>query len=144
MRNKETVDVRKLSNCRNQKFAAAEEIPPVALYRGKPFSARFISVRLRPGHLPAAIDRLKTTWRSVAPDLPFQFRFLDDEMDRLYQTEERSAKVVACASILAVAIACIGLFVLAGALSFCIALLTVGYQAIRAARANPVEALRYE
>ncbi|MCZ6634746.1 MAG: hypothetical protein O7G87_15200 [bacterium] len=38
MRNKETVDVQKLSNCRNQKFAAAEEIPPVALYRGKPFT----------------------------------------------------------------------------------------------------------
>jgi len=35
-------------------------------------------------------------------------------------------------------------FILAGVLAFVIALLTVGYQAIRAARANPVEALRYE
>jgi putative ABC transport system permease protein len=35
-------------------------------------------------------------------------------------------------------------FILAGVLAFVIALLTVGYQAIKAARANPVEALRYE
>jgi len=35
-------------------------------------------------------------------------------------------------------------FVLAGALALVIALLTVSYQAIRAATANPVEALRYE
>ena len=35
-------------------------------------------------------------------------------------------------------------FLLAAALAFLIALLTVSYQAIRAALANPVKALRYE
>jgi len=35
-------------------------------------------------------------------------------------------------------------FALAGVLSFTVALLTVSYQAIRAARANPVDSLRYE
>jgi len=38
----------------------------------------------------------------------------------------------------------IGTFILAALLALVIALLTVGYQAVRAARANPVEALRYE
>lgn len=37
-----------------------------------------------------------------------------------------------------------GVFILAGALTFLIALLTVSYQAIRAAVANPAESLRYE
>ena len=37
-----------------------------------------------------------------------------------------------------------GPFILAGVSAFVIALLTVGYQAIKAARANPVDALRYE
>jgi putative ABC transport system permease protein len=37
-----------------------------------------------------------------------------------------------------------GLFVLAGALALLVALLTVGYQALRAASADPVHALRYE
>jgi putative ABC transport system permease protein len=35
-------------------------------------------------------------------------------------------------------------FLFAGALAMAIALLTVGYQAVRAATANPVESLRYE
>jgi putative ABC transport system permease protein len=38
----------------------------------------------------------------------------------------------------------LGTFILAGVLALVIALLTVGYQAIKAALANPVEALRYE
>ena len=38
----------------------------------------------------------------------------------------------------------LGRFILAGVLALAIALLTVGYQAIKAAKANPVEALRYE
>ena len=38
----------------------------------------------------------------------------------------------------------LGTFILAGVLALVIALLTVGYQAIKAARANPVKALRYE
>jgi putative ABC transport system permease protein len=36
------------------------------------------------------------------------------------------------------------IFLLAGTLALVIALLTVSYQAVRAATANPVEALRYE
>jgi putative ABC transport system permease protein len=38
----------------------------------------------------------------------------------------------------------LGIFILAALLAFIIALLTVGYQAIKTARANPVKALRYE
>ncbi|GAI83565.1 unnamed protein product, partial [marine sediment metagenome] len=38
----------------------------------------------------------------------------------------------------------VGPFILAGLLALVIALATVSYQAIKAATANPVEALRYE
>ena len=37
-----------------------------------------------------------------------------------------------------------GIFVLASLLTFAFAMLTVGYQILRAARANPVDSLRYE
>jgi putative ABC transport system permease protein len=38
----------------------------------------------------------------------------------------------------------IEIFIISGAIALVIALLTVSYQSIRAALANPVEALRYE
>jgi hypothetical protein len=44
-------------------------------------------------------------------------------------------------SFLAIAIACLGLFGLA---ALAIAFLTVSFQAIRAARSNPVDSLKYE
>ena len=37
-----------------------------------------------------------------------------------------------------------GIFMLSGLLALCIALSTIGYQAIKAARANPIDSLRYE
>ena len=38
----------------------------------------------------------------------------------------------------------VGVFVLSGLLTLALALLSVGYQSIRAARANPVVSLKYE
>jgi putative ABC transport system permease protein len=38
----------------------------------------------------------------------------------------------------------LGIFILAALLAFIIALLTVGYQAVKSARANPINSLRYE
>lgn len=38
----------------------------------------------------------------------------------------------------------VGFFVLSGCIAFVIALMTVGYQAFKATRANPIDSLRYE
>jgi putative ABC transport system permease protein len=38
----------------------------------------------------------------------------------------------------------IDMFIISGLLTFLLALLTVSYQSIKAARANPVDALKYE
>jgi len=38
----------------------------------------------------------------------------------------------------------VGLFLLSGLIAWIISLLTVGYHAVKAARSNPVDALRYE
>jgi putative ABC transport system permease protein len=38
----------------------------------------------------------------------------------------------------------LGKFIIAGLLALVIAVLTIGYQAIKAAKGNPVDALRYE
>ena len=53
-------------------------------------------------------------------------------------------KILGAFSVLAMVVACMGLFVLSGVGALVVTLATVGGQAIRAAAANPVDALRYE
>lgn len=74
---------------------------------------RDISLRVEGGDLRSVVDLLETTWSTVAPDLPFEFYFLDDAIDAQYRQEERLSRIIATAAVLAVLIACLGLFGLA-------------------------------
>ena len=72
-----------------------------------------ISVRLKGGNLQEQIALLKSAWHTVAPDQDFEYRFLDESLNALYQEEQRLGTVVRYASILSIFIACLGLFGLA-------------------------------
>ena len=49
----------------------------------------------------------------MAPEQPFAFSFLDDDLNQLYQAEQKLGSIVTYFSVLAVVIACLGLFGLA-------------------------------
>jgi putative ABC transport system permease protein len=155
-------------------------------------------------------------WKAINPDMPYDYYFLNDALNTQYKAEQRMGILFRYFTILAIFIACLGLygltsisaeqkikeigirkvlgasasnitmmlskefikwvvlanfiawpvawyamnkwlqnfayrihtgwgtFCLAGALALCTALFTVSFQAFRAARANPVDSLRYE
>jgi len=193
------------------------EIQPMVLFtapRDDPF--RYVFVRVRPENLRETISSLHDSWQQAAPDRPFTYYFLDDDLDRQYRAEEQWQRVILYGSIFAILIACLGLiglaaftaerrtkeigirkvlgastsgltallsqdflkpvvlanllawplaylfldrwldnfayrisvdprhFLIAGLAVLLIALLTVSYQSIRAATADPVKSLRYE
>jgi putative ABC transport system permease protein len=175
-----------------------------------------LAVRFSSRDMLGTIEKLGDVWKEFQPDLPFEFFFLDDQMDSLYQAEKRMARISGIFTLLAIFVACLGLFglaaniserrtkeigirkvlgasssgvavllcrefailvalanvvawpsayfaisrwlqgfayrisigigafILSGLLALAIALATVSYQAVKTARANPVEALRYE
>ncbi len=72
-----------------------------------------VSVRLAAGSLPDQMVLLEKTWKTVAPEEPFSFTFLDDNLQRQYQSEQRLSRVVTLGSLLSILIACLGLFGLA-------------------------------
>ncbi len=55
----------------------------------------------------AAIDK---AWKGLVPHRPFEFQFLDDKFNRMYETEMRTGKVLTLFSGLAILLACLGLF----------------------------------
>jgi putative ABC transport system permease protein len=191
-------------------------VMPVVLSLRPAASASNILIQVRSDDLAATLAQLKTGWQSVFPASPFTYYFLDDDVQRQYQTEQRWQIIMSTAALLAlliaglglfgisvlmagqrtkeigvrkvlgatvpgiilllskdflklVAIACViaiplgyfvaqkwledfayhidlgvGIFLAASGLAVLIALVTVSYQAIKAAVANPVKSLRYE
>jgi putative ABC transport system permease protein len=59
------------------------------------------------------ITGLDKTWEKVMPLYPFDYHFLDQEIDKMYRVEERTGALLKYFSVLAILIACIGLFGLA-------------------------------
>ena len=72
-----------------------------------------IAVRIKPENIPGTLAMLERTWKHVAPDQPYNYSFVDEAVDSQYRQEERLGKIVGIASLLAIVIACLGLFGLA-------------------------------
>jgi putative ABC transport system permease protein len=72
-----------------------------------------ISVRFAGGNIKDEIEFLRTSWKSVAGDQDFEYRFLDDALAGAYEQEQRLGNIVRYASFLSIFIACMGLFGLA-------------------------------
>ncbi len=172
--------------------------------------------KVHTANLQNLIAGIQNKWKTMAPGLPFNYRFLNESFDEMYRAEQRAGTIALIFSVLAIFIACLGLFglatfiakqrtkeigirkvlgasvtsvtkmlskgfiklviiaciiaiplsylamnkwlqsfayrihigwwvfVIAGAMAILIALITVSFQAIKAAIANPVESLRTE
>ncbi|MGD8777475.1 MAG: ABC transporter permease [Ignavibacteria bacterium] len=177
---------------------------------------RQLSVKINPHNVNESIEYLQSTWKSFYPGEAFNFYFWDESQNASYFAEQRMSDIFKYFSILAIFIACIGLygltaftierkikdigihkvlganvakivfmlskkylfwivisnaiafpvvyyfmnewlrdfayrieiswwvFVISGIIALLVALATISFQAIKAATANPVEALRYE
>ena len=73
----------------------------------------YLLVRVGPAGTTDILSYLRKTWESFSPDLPFEFSFLDERINALYQNDSRAGKIVSIFSGLAIFISCLGLFGLA-------------------------------
>jgi putative ABC transport system permease protein len=94
-----------------------DEITPLVIYSyevfGKRTASNYVAVRLREGQFQSAIKKIENKWKEFAPNQPFKYEFLDDNLRQGYAEEQRSGKMFTVFSGLAITIACVGLFGLA-------------------------------
>ena len=69
----------------------------------------YISVRLNGHNTPETIEQIGGIWKTYAPDFPFNYRFLDEAIGRLYEKEARLTQLFLFFSLLAIFVACLGL-----------------------------------
>jgi putative ABC transport system permease protein len=74
---------------------------------------KYMAVRISGDDVPGSIERLKDLWDETIPSKPFEYFFLDNELDNLYRAEANLSRVVISFSSLAILVACLGLFGLA-------------------------------
>jgi len=72
-----------------------------------------ILVKLKPDHLQDTIKLVERAWASAIPGRPFTYSFLDEDLAMSYTNEQRWSEIISLSSMLAILIACLGLFGLA-------------------------------
>ena len=72
-----------------------------------------MSIKISGDNIPAAIADVERTWNELVPSWPFDYSFLDEHFDELYSSDQQMESVIIVMAILAIFIACMGLFGLA-------------------------------
>jgi putative ABC transport system permease protein len=73
----------------------------------------YLFVKANTPKMTELVSALRKSWDSLSSGLPFEFSFLDDRVNSLYQNDIRAGKIVSLFSFLAIFISCLGLFGLA-------------------------------
>lgn len=67
------------------------------------------SIHVKSDNIPATVAELDKAWKTLAPQVPFTYTFLDEDYDRLYQADAQLAKLARVFTGLAIVIGCLGL-----------------------------------
>jgi putative ABC transport system permease protein len=190
--------------------------PFMLMYNPRRGDISHLTVSVSSTDYKSLLAKIETIWRKDLPAVPFEYAFLDDEVQKQYSAEITLSRIINLFTIMAIFISCLGLFglaafsaeqrkkeigvrkvlgasvpgivqllskdfiklvvisiviatpitwwamskwlqsfnyrvtiswwmfALAGVIAICIALITVSFQAIKAAIANPVKSLRTE
>jgi putative ABC transport system permease protein len=88
-----------------------QPIGPMMLFLDTTFT-NYYFVKVAGAQIPATLQALQTFWKDRVTTMPFDYRFLDDNYNSMYQTEQKTAAVFSTFSTLAILLACMGLFAL--------------------------------
>jgi putative ABC transport system permease protein len=88
-----------------------EPIKPLVIFLDKRLIGSMF-VKISGKDIPGTLARLSGTWKQRVNHRPFEYKFLDEDYEALYMTEQRTANVFTSFSTLAILLTCLGLFAL--------------------------------
>ncbi|HMB90320.1 MAG TPA: ABC transporter permease [Rhodothermales bacterium] len=94
-------------------FASLQHTVEPLVLQLQPSWFNYITLRISTENVPEAMASISNTWNTFSPGRPVEYFFLDDDYDRQYRTEERISQILGLFTVLAIFIACLGLFGLA-------------------------------
>jgi len=96
---------------KNFHFQGADQpIEPIAFALAGPEYLNFILIRLAPGNTAESLKTVEKIWNEVIPEYPLDYTFIDQDYENLYRAQLRLTALLKYFTILAVIIACLGLY----------------------------------
>jgi len=89
-----------------------ENIEPLNM-RFNPYNARIFTLRISARDVPATIAAIEAKWKSLIPQRPFNYVFVDQNFNKQYISDERFGSLFMYFAVLAIFISCLGLLGLA-------------------------------
>ncbi len=82
-------------------------IAPLLMFYGP--NGNMIQLKMNTANLKTSIAQVGTTWKKYFPNLPFEYKFLDQDFNSQYAADQKRGKIFAAFSILTIMITCLGL-----------------------------------
>ena len=94
-------------------YSLQHKIEPLVLQMPTPADKDNLYVRVQPAKITEALAYIQSVYRTFDPASTLDFHFLDQNFSQQYQAEQKQGEVLLTFTVLAVLIACLGLFGLA-------------------------------
>jgi putative ABC transport system permease protein len=88
-----------------------QNIGPLSFFLGT--RGALASFKVNTTQVKSLVSQIETVWKSMAPGMPFSYRFMDESFNEMYRSEQRVGQIAMIFAVLAILIACLGLFGLA-------------------------------
>jgi len=88
-----------------------EQVRPLILMYGSDHGG--MTLKINTTDIPELVASIERQWKSIAPDLPFEYRFMDDDFDNQYKGERKIAELITIFTTMSILISCLGLLGLA-------------------------------
>ena len=85
-----------------------QPVTPLALMLGTNHNST--AIRIHSTNIPRLITQVNKVWNSIAVSQPFNNSFMDDDFNRIYNSEQQIGNMFINFAVLAIFIACLGLF----------------------------------
>ena len=86
------------------------KIQPALYYINPMMPYRYILIKILPYNLTETLPRIQATWEELEPDKPFSWSLLEEDIESQVMNENRWKNIVLYSSLLAIFVACLGVF----------------------------------
>ncbi len=86
-----------------------DNITPLVMVIGSDWSAS-LNVRVKGGQLTTVLGQIEKQWKELMPAQEFDYSFMDEDFEAIYKTELKMENLFMIFAVLAIVIACFGLF----------------------------------